>query len=287
MGEVVRNNIHVYFCLLMHVYYHVCHLNVDYFTVVPTLYWQYGLYLFSFHPQDLVIYSLSGSCTVFGQHLVQSDQEKERPAADVKLWAPDIKQQHCSVRHLEVGPASDSEQELKKRAAVTVLKPLHGAAVKRNGVSISEETKLQSGDVIGLGDHYLFMFKDPLADRMKGDTPAVTLPWLADAAPLCKSCVLSMSDGPLHSLPCLRDAGGRRLSLGYDVEHEERLLKEIFTRADSHDGAHKLTPSFLLCLCLQQSATHFHMADLRRLLLQTASEVQMAVWVRPSFETTA
>ncbi|XP_072523171.1 ras-associating and dilute domain-containing protein isoform X2 [Salminus brasiliensis] len=245
--------------------------NSTQYSIHPPLHFPYFLLLQGFsYTQDFIIYSLSGGSTVFGR------------CEGVKLWAPDIKQQHCSVQRLETGPASDPDQELKREVLVTVLTPLHGAAVKRNGAIIREKTELRSGDIIGLGDHYVFMFKDPATERLKSDPPAAALPWLAQATqpppPLCKSCVLSVSEGPLNTLPCLRDAGGRGLILAYEVEHEERILKEIFTRADSHDGAHKVTPSFLLCLCLQQSATHFPMTDLRRLLLHIANEVQVAVW---------
>ncbi|KAL7857061.1 hypothetical protein SRHO_G00159600 [Serrasalmus rhombeus] len=257
--------------------------NHTQYSIHPPLHFPYFLLLQGFsYTQDFIIYSLSKSSIVFGHDAEPADQEKERPAIDVKLWAPDIKEQHCCVRQLEVGPASVPEQEPRRAADVTVLKPLRGAAVKRNGVSISEETELQSGDVIGLGDHYLFMFKDPVTEGMKSDPPAVTLSCLAESTqpppPLCKSCALSVSEGTVNTLPCLRDPGGRELVLVYDVEREDQVMKEIFTRVDSHDGTHKLTPSFLLCLCLQRSATHFPMADLRRLLLQIANEVQMSVW---------
>lgn len=254
--------------------------NSTQYSIHPPHHFPYFLLLQGFsYTQDFIIYSLTESNMLFGRGLEQPDQEKVWPAVGVKLWAPDINQHHCCVRRLEAGPAFDPDQELRRGAWVT---PLHGSAVKRNGAVVSEETELRSGDIIGLGDHYVFMFKDLATERLKSDPPAATLPWLAQATqplpPLCKSCVLSVSEAPLNTVPRLKDAGGRGLILSYEVEHEERILKEIFTRADSHDGAHKLTLSFLLCLCLQQSATHFPMADLRRLLLHIASEVQVAVW---------
>ncbi|XP_066521598.1 ras-associating and dilute domain-containing protein [Hoplias malabaricus] len=256
--------------------------NCTQYSIHPPLHFPYFLLLQGFsYTQDFVIYSLSGSSTIFGHNLEQSDQEKECPALDVELWAPDIQQQHCCVERLEINPASEPEQELRGRVGVTVLKPLNGAAVKRNGACINEQTELCSGDVIGLGDHYLFMFKDPRTEEFKHDHPAMTLPWLTESNQLpllCKSCVLSMSKGPATTLSSLRDAGGRAIMLVYDVEHEENILKEIFTRVDSHDGTHKLSQSFLLCLCLQRSATYFAMADLRRLLLHIANEVQVSVW---------
>ncbi len=37
--------------------------------------------------------------------------------------------------------------------------------VTRNGEVLRKEVQLSPGDVIGLGQHYLFLFKDPLASR--------------------------------------------------------------------------------------------------------------------------
>lgn len=217
---------------------------------------------------------------------------KAQPTVCVTLWAPDIQPQHCCIQRLQI-TASDLQQDDRKGPGVTVLKPLHGALVKRNGAVVNQEVELHSGDVIGLGENYLFMFKDPNIEILD-NPPSVALPWLRDppqphpptSFPLYQTCLLSTSGGsgtPCaadNTLPCLRHTNGQELILFYDVEHEARVLEEIFTKVDHHEDLHKLTPSFLLCLCLQQSSTHFPMTDLRRLLLQIASEVQIAVLVR-------
>lgn len=173
-----------------------------------------------------------------------------------------------------------------------VLKPLPGALVKRNGAVVNQEVELHSGDVIGLGENYLFMFKDPNTEILE-NSPSVALPWLHDppqshlptSFPLYQTRMLSTSGGSgtpcaaESTLLCLRDTNGQELSLFYDVEHEARVLEEIFAKVACHEDLHKLAPSFLMCLCLQQSATHFPMTDLRRLLLHIANEVQIAVLV--------
>ncbi|KAK1794416.1 hypothetical protein P4O66_010737 [Electrophorus voltai] len=237
------------------------------------------------YTQDFIIYPLTGSCTDFGNGAEKSEREN---AVGVDLWAPDIQPQHCSVRRLAAAPTS--ELEFSREPGLTVLTPLNGAVVKRNGAVINREVQLQSGDIIGLGAHYLFMFKDPTDEA--GLACAVNLPWLGEPfgvysprmPPLCKMCILSISRDPQvpealeKALPCLRGTDGRPLVLSYAVAQEARVLQEIFTRVDHRDEMHKLASSFMLCLCLQQSATHFPMADLRRLLLQITNEVQMAVW---------
>lgn len=212
------------------------------------------------------------------------------------LWAPDIQPQHCCIQRLQV-TASDPQQNDRKPSGVTFLKPFPGALVKRNGAVINQVVELHSGDVIGLGEDYLFMFKDPNTDIFRGSHSKV-LSCLHDSpqpppppapVPLYQMCMLLTSEGsgtPCGSestLPCLRDTNGQELLLFYDVKHETQVLEVIFKEVDHHEDLHKLTPSFLMCLCLQQSATHFPMTDLRRLLLQIANEVQLAVLVRFRF----
>lgn len=69
---------------------------------------------------------------------------------DILLFAPDILLKHCYFhRHSPGGP--------------TMLCPYQDAMVMRNGEVLRKEVQLSPGDVIGLGQRYLFLFKDPLA----------------------------------------------------------------------------------------------------------------------------
>ncbi|MEQ2199370.1 hypothetical protein XENOCAPTIV_021084, partial [Xenoophorus captivus] len=80
--------------------------------------------------------------------------------------------------------------------------------------------------------------------------------------------------------PFLTSPRGHILTLNYNAEDEDRIVKEIFAIevGSSVDGA-PLTVSFLLSLCLQYASAHLHNSDLRRLLLLSASHVQSAMWV--------
>lgn len=52
-----------------------------------------------------------------------------------------------------------------------------------NGVVVYRETVLKPGDVIGLGSHFLFLYRDP---RVTPAPPlALTLPWQTDLSPSC------------------------------------------------------------------------------------------------------
>uniref|UniRef100_A0A8C2CY73 Si:ch211-176g6.2 n=1 Tax=Cyprinus carpio TaxID=7962 RepID=A0A8C2CY73_CYPCA len=229
------------------------------YSIHPPLDFPYFLLLQGFsYRQDFVIYALINTCTVFGRHVEQAHNETESDADRMNLWAPDLLPDHCRVTRGSAAGRSGAE---------TRLKPLNRAKVKRNGAVIKHEVELQSGDVIALGVHYLFMYKDPTCPKVA--TPAEAAQ-TSRRPPLCKSCVRARA--------CFRDVDGAELLLPYDVEHESRVLKEIFSVVERDPAAHKLTAAFLLCLCLQQSAAHFSMPALRRLLLQMANELQTIVW---------
>ncbi|XP_051969071.1 ras-associating and dilute domain-containing protein-like [Xyrauchen texanus] len=247
--------------------------NSTQYSIHPPLEFPYFLLLQGFsYRQDFIIYALIGSYTVFGRQVEQTSTEIDGNTEILHLWAPDILPQHCCVQRLDVHPAPDSTP-----GSVTLLKPINRAKVKRNGVTITRNVELQSGDIISLGDHYLFMYKDPTSPVVS-ISPTVPMSHICKMPPQCKTNVLSERERKYNGLPCFRDSDGVELVLDYDVEHETRILKEIFTMTDQNKNASKLTASFLLCLCLQQSATHFSMPALRRLLLQIANEVQMVVW---------
>ena len=98
----------------------------------------------SLFPQDFVIYLLGGSSTVIVRHRGDGEVSK----VDVQLSGPDIQPRHCCLRRRGNGSS-------------TWLRPFGCAVATRNGEAVSEEAELGSGDVIGLGGHYLFLFKDP------------------------------------------------------------------------------------------------------------------------------
>ncbi|XP_062382933.1 ras-associating and dilute domain-containing protein [Sardina pilchardus] len=240
--------------------------------------------------QDFIIYPISGESTVFGHGVSVAVGEKESSSVDVSLWAPDIASQHCGIHRLQPDSSTPGE-ESDKGPCATSVKPFQGAVVKRNGVGVTQEVSLRNGDLLGLGEYYLFMFKDPTA-AAEGLQPyceliSVQMPDSPLAEPLCNTCVSSRTNPsrrPRESadvllLPCLKGSEGQELSLVYDAEHEENVLRDIFSAAVAgRDGEPKLTPALLLCLCLQRSATHFSTASLRKLLLRIASEVQTTVW---------
>lgn len=253
-----------------------------------------------------MIYLLSGSSCVFGcwsEH--RQGEDEERLKVDVLLFAPDVLPQHCRVRRQDANISEYSDGEGKHSSGgggvVTLLEPFQGAVVTHNGVPVKHEAALSPGDLVGLGQHYLFMFKDPTATAASqlppnwvtwmSPAPGEEAPegrgraaWIVGTGGKNVSGGVGVGGRRRFGRPILawRDLEGRELCLPYELPQEDRLLEEILAAVDPAAGGAeqpKLTPAFLLCLCIQHSAAHFKMANLRRLLLRLASQIQLAMWV--------
>ncbi|XP_047428005.1 ras-associating and dilute domain-containing protein-like [Mugil cephalus] len=255
--------------------------NTTQYSIHPPFDFPYFLLLQGYsHRQDFVIYLMSGTTTIFGccrEHC--NGEDEERLKVDILLFAPDVLPQHCCVRRLESN-GHTSTGELKK--TLTMLKPLHGAPVTRNGFLLKEEVELNPGDLIGLGKHYLFMFKDPTSSPGTVSTP----PWMTRLCPnsdskmssSCLSCGSSIAIKRRPSPPRWRDLEGTEASLSYELDQEERVLREIMYMLDISGNEPKLTPAFLLILCIQHSASTFELTHFRQLLLRIASQIQLVMW---------
>uniref|UniRef100_A0A3P9KXJ0 Si:ch73-281f12.4 n=1 Tax=Oryzias latipes TaxID=8090 RepID=A0A3P9KXJ0_ORYLA len=254
--------------------------NTTQYSIHPPFDFPYFLLLQGYsHRQDFIIYLMSGTSTIFGRCREHSNgEDEEQLKVDILLFAPDVLPQHCCVRRLDA-QASSGEQ----RRTLTMLKPLHGAPVTRNGSLLKEEVELNPGDLVGLGKHYLFIFKDPTSTSAPLHAP----PWMArlfpdsDLKTLCLSCGSSVgAKTPQRkpSPPRWRDLEGREAALSYQLEHEERVLQEIVDMVDPSGTEPKLTPAFLLGLCLQHSASTFQLTHFRQLLLRIAAQIQLVAW---------
>ncbi|XP_061701072.1 ras-associating and dilute domain-containing protein-like [Syngnathoides biaculeatus] len=238
--------------------------NATQYSIHPPFDFPYFLLLQGYnHRQDFVIYLLSGSSTVLGccgEH--RAGEDEERLKVDILLFAPDVLPRHCSVRRLD---------------SATVIKPLHDAPVTKNGSVLKEEAQLHPGDLVGLGEHYLFMFKDPTG-AATGPPQTKTPPWMSrlfpasEMPPICQSCSWHPAVGKDNV------AEDDQAMLSYDLEREDQVLQEIMDMSESDGARPKLTVAFLLSLCIQYSAALQDLHHFRRLLLKIAGTVQKAVW---------
>ncbi|XP_033944801.1 ras-associating and dilute domain-containing protein-like [Pseudochaenichthys georgianus] len=252
--------------------------NTTQYSIHPPFDFPYFLLLQGYsHRQDFVIYLMSGTTTIFGCCRAHCNgEDEERLKVDILLFAPDVLPQHCCVRRLDSNTG-------EHRKTSTMLKPLHGAPVTRNGFLLKEEVELNPGDLVGLGKHYLFMFKDPTSTSGSLQTP----PWMTKLCPnshtktsSCLSCGSNMAIKRLQRClpPRWRDLEGTEAVVVYELEHEERVLQEVLDMLDPIGNEPKLTPAFLLSLCIQHSAFTFQPTHFRQLLLRIAGQIQLVMW---------
>nr|XP_026261991.1 ras-interacting protein 1 [Urocitellus parryii] len=219
--------------------------------------------------QDFVVYVMTREQHVFGRGGTSSSRcGSPGPYVDTFLNAPDILPRHCTVR---AGPEPPA-----------MVRPSRGAPVMHNGCLLLREAELHPGDLLGLGEHFLFMYKDP---RTGGSGPARP-PWLParpGATPpgpgwafSCRLCGRGLQERG-EALAAYLD--GREPVLRFRPREEEALLGEIVRTAASGAGdLPPLGPATLLALCVQHSARELELGHLPRLLGRLARLIKEAVW---------
>ncbi|KAM4824944.1 ras-interacting protein 1 isoform 1-T2 [Thomomys bottae] len=219
--------------------------------------------------QDFVVYVMTREQHVFGRGGTSSARGgSPAPYVDTFLNAPDILPRHCTVR---AGPEPPA-----------MVRPSRGAPVTHNGCLLLREAELHPGDLLGLGEHFLFMYKDP---RAGGSGPARP-PWLParpGATPpgpgwafSCRLCGRGLQERG-EALAAYLD--GREPVLRFRPREEEALLGEVVRAAASGAGdLPPLGPATLLALCVQHSARELELGHLPGLLGRLARLIKEAVW---------
>ncbi|XP_061207303.1 ras-interacting protein 1, partial [Neopsephotus bourkii] len=216
--------------------------------IQPPQHHPYFLLLQGYGKQDFVLYVMTRSQHIFGRRgPPDRPPQGSPPSIDTFLNAPDILPRHCLVRAPPGVPAT--------------VRPYRGAPMTHNGVPLFRRAPLKPGDLLGLGEHFLLLYKDPRGGAPQEQSP----PWLG--ALRCEGC----STGR-----------GRREALRYRAEHEERLLREIVREPWGAGGAPQgmgvLAPAFLLGLCMEHAWGAFPPQHLPRLLMRIAGLVKEEVW---------
>ncbi|NXM36935.1 RADIL protein, partial [Oxyruncus cristatus] len=225
--------------------------------------------------QDSLVYLLNRE-----QHTVGQRTQASKPS--ISLSAPDILPLHCTIRKLRPS-RHRSEEKL-------VLEPIAGAGISVNFAEVARTVVLRHGDLLSLGLYYLLLYKDPMKAQ---PLPAQTLlrlralhPAGPEGHPVCGACGSLLKDkDPAAKKRGPSPAGGprmprRKLQLEFEPAAEDVLLRRIMTLIEPGGDDHKLTPAFLLCLCIQHSATNFEPGDFGQLLLKVAKMIQRTVWER-------
>lgn len=202
------------------------------------------------------------------RHTVGQRTPSSKPS--ISLSAPDILPLHCTIRRHQSPEGGLGRTRL-------VLEPITGAPVSVNFSEVGRNpVVLQHGDLLSLGLYYLLLFKDP---GQAQPLPACALARLGAAPQSCRMCGAVLRARGAPSLPAAV-VRRRSLLLEFEPDVEDTLLQRIMTLIEPGGDDHKLTPAFLLCLCIQHSATHFQPGTFRHLLLKISKRVRDTVWVR-------
>ncbi|XP_069920435.1 ras-associating and dilute domain-containing protein isoform X1 [Oryctolagus cuniculus] len=205
---------------------------------------------------DSLVYVLSRERHTVGQRTPSS-----KPS--ISLSAPDILPLHCTIRrHQPLGGAAGPR---------LVLEPIPGAPISVNFSEVGRRTVvLHHGDLLSLGLYYLLLFKDPAQAQ---PLPARALARLRAVPQSCRVCGAALSPSTPDALP-----RRRQLHLEFEREEEDTLVQRIMTLIEPGGDDHKLTPAFLLCLCIRHSATRLEPGTFGQLLLKIAKAVRGTVW---------
>ena len=243
-----------------------------------------------FQPErDNLVHFLSNHSTVVGCDMMKLGVD------DICLPASDVLSQHCRVAR----PDGDDDD------GRCTVEPFQGALVKVNNRPILQRSPLLPGDVLSLGNHYVFMFRHPKVERHydqnnfalirllnsgslgaaakyyhPGDViPSTPVPHAVAAIPTQQSEPTQVVEWRKQRLEKYND-DIKRLKMSYKQKQEDELLKRILTVTDSSASVYKLAPSFLLAACVEYAATHFEQVHVRELLLKIANSTKTLVLVR-------
>ena len=241
-------------------------------------------------PDDYLYHRLDEQLSVVGCPVHQPDNQ----CADVILFAPDILPQHCTLIKRVESSSPDFEQEYNDLNFAVYLEPSRGADVCVNGAAVLSPTKLIPGDLVSFGKHYYFLFKDPsqIADS------SMKLSWvnylkqfhnmkMAEDAEHA-SGVQNIHDGDTSNISNAKDGidvdeAQNGLRLSYSVQDEDYLLDMIMNIVDLSGDGYKLSPSYLLILCIEHSAKYHTELQTRQLLVKISNGIQTVASVSSTF----
>ncbi|NWY22659.1 RAIN protein, partial [Aphelocoma coerulescens] len=207
---------------------------------------------------------------------------------DTFLSAPDILPRHCLVQATPGWGGSDPNGDPPS----ATVRPFRGAAATLNGSPLLRRAALNPGDLLGLGEHVLLLYKDPRIGE--GSRPPWMPPPRASLGVLgvlgCAGCGRS----PQERRDVLRAAlETPKAELRYRPQDEGTLLREILNvdlggdlgegstggdLGDSGEDLGGLAPAFLLGLCLEHAAREFPAGHFPELLGRVAGMLRETVW---------
>lgn len=216
----------------------------------------YFLTVQSYDPRhDSVIHPITRSTSIIGS---SEDEDK----CNIRLYAADIQPQHCWICKVY-----DSEDDTEYKCVS--LAPFPGASVSINDVAITCKTNIKPGDVVTLGSHYIFLFKDPT----RADSERTNSHSLARH---------TSNEGAHHMFgadQAWRDIEHGAMNIQFSADKNQEVLEKIIHIMSPRDEGFKLTPCYLLALMLENARVVMNKISLGDFLVKMANEVQNTVWV--------
>ncbi|XP_054633972.1 ras-associating and dilute domain-containing protein isoform X4 [Dunckerocampus dactyliophorus] len=266
------------------------------------------LLLQGYNRQDCLVYLLNRD-----QHTVGQETPSARP--NICLFSPDVLPLHCRLRRVPTlrrhSHSAKPEDPSDPQRFCVAVEPVLNATVLVNFSRCERSTTLRHGDLLSFGAHYIFLYKDPTGAK---PLPAQTLARLRSLGQVydggleedgtCKVCGSMLKDRTVPASgvtparrsfrphPVKSRCGGaitaaveagrggqkRKLHLEFDPAHEDQLLNRIMSLIEPGGDDHKLTPAYLLCLCIQHSAAAFPPGSFGKLLLKIVRRIQTVAW---------
>ncbi|XP_049325916.1 ras-associating and dilute domain-containing protein isoform X1 [Astyanax mexicanus] len=243
------------------------------------------LLLQGYNRQDCLVYLLNRE-----QHTVGQETASARP--NICLSSPDILPLHCRIRRAPPRRSSSSSSSASPDPRL-LLEPVAHGNVLVNFARIERPMPLRHGDLLSFGAHYIFLYKDPLSAK---PLPAQSLTRLralarlydsesgggAEKGEVCRMCGSILREPVGSSMrgsrTPLRNSQKRKLALEFERAHEDALVNRVLTLIEPSGDDHKLTPAYLLCLCIKHSANTFPPGSFGKLLLKIAKRIQTIAW---------
>lgn len=192
---------------------------------------------------------------------------------DIPLYSDDLITKHCQV-FKKLPADNESVTESEDGLDQVFLEPFPNCEVMVNGRTLAEAVMLAPGDLVQIGRHYVFLYKDP----MRVSDANLTFDWLPGAA--------VNGSGSLHGkakvirMQQVAAKSPNRLSLAYELEDEDKLLEYFVTICEpQRDEAFELVASYLFILAIEYSACNYTDVDTRRLILKVTNVIQAVAWV--------
>ncbi|ELU12480.1 hypothetical protein CAPTEDRAFT_225763 [Capitella teleta] len=247
----------------------------------------YLLTIVSFNPKkDCLLHPLLGNTITIG----------DDPSNEIALLSPDIRPKHCLLHRSE--KRSDKKGYSDSSWVLNTIDDGHATV---NGCVVKKGIPLHSGDLLGLGQHYIFMFKDPddeehiasaislnlTRQQSKGNFPVSPLP--PHASPPCTSSYSSASPPPsavrlpnplveLQKEMSQKYDDCQRMKLVFHSHRELELLAKICSVTAMNPGSFVLSPAYLLAMAIEHSSAKHGQLQAKSFLLKVASHVQTSVW---------